>query len=650
VLTPLTADDPRQIGPYRLQGRLGRGGMGTVYLGFSPEDRAVAVKVPTATLAGDETFRLRFRQEVNAARRVHGSAVAAVLDADPDAERPWMATEYVEGRSLNEAVTERGELSERLVAGLAIGLADALVAIHEAGVVHRDLKPANVLLAWDGPRVIDFGIASATGATQHTATGALLGTLVWMAPEQLRGERASSAADVFAWGSCVAFAAMGRPPFRGDRPEAVGIQIMTAEPDLTGVPPALLPLVRAAMEKDSARRPAAADLRYRLMHGGAIGAAGAALAAGGEDNYETALAQLWQLSNPPPADPRPLAPGAAPGVPGRARPRTAPGGWPASGVDPSLDHELATRRTADRVRPGATGPRTGGAYPGRPADQHPVGPASTQRAAYGDGPGTAPRNAYARHDPYGAAPGAYPPGARPADGGQRGYGPYRASDTGGPARPGGHGPNLVLVLIAVAAILLIGGGALALVLANSGDSSGDQAGANATASLTAASSSLSTPTATASTPSSSDVRTRTAAPSTAVPRSPAALTASDAATTVRSKGYEPDMSTFDAGRSLNVVVGTATTGAEPHGERGFVFADNRYLGTDLSDDSAGITVLPRDNSHVVLRYALYDPQDDTCCPSGGTRDIQFHWDGSRFVAVNENEIPPSDPKVAGSRR
>ena len=147
MLTSLGDKDPRQIGPYRIQGLLGRGGMGAVYLGFSPDDKSVAVKVPAPALASDEKFRARFRREVTAARRVHGRAVAAVLDADTSGDRPWMATEYVEGKSLAEAVSERGQLDERLLTGLAIGLAEALVAIHDVGVVHRDLKPANIVLA-----------------------------------------------------------------------------------------------------------------------------------------------------------------------------------------------------------------------------------------------------------------------------------------------------------------------------------------------------------------------------------------------------------------------------------------------------------------------------------------------------------------------
>ncbi|MBL7522121.1 serine/threonine protein kinase, partial [Frankia sp. CNm7] len=293
MLTPLGDADPRQIGPYRIQGLLGRGGMGAVYLGFSPADKAVAVKVPTPALARDEEFRGRFRREVEAAQRVRGRAVAAVLDADVDGERPWMATEYVEGASLAEAVADRGRLDDRLLTGLAVGLAEALVEIHAVGVVHRDLKPANIVLAWDGPRVIDFGVASATGATRHTSTGMLVGTIVWMAPEQLRGERAGPAADIFAWGACVAFAATGRPPFHAGSPQAVGVKIVSEPPDLAGVPTTLLPTMRAALDKDPARRPSAVELRERLLRGDAVGAALAGARGGPAARDAPPLAPRW---------------------------------------------------------------------------------------------------------------------------------------------------------------------------------------------------------------------------------------------------------------------------------------------------------------------------------------------------------------------
>jgi serine/threonine protein kinase len=297
VLQPLSDDDPRQVGPYRLQSRIGAGGMGTVYLGFTGDNTPVAVKVPSAGLADDPEFRSRFRTEVAAAARVRGRSVAAVIDADTEGPRPWMSTEYVEGRSLTEAVALRGPFTGRLLDGLAVGLADALVAIHAAGVVHRDLKPSNILVTWEGPKVIDFGIATSSDSTSHTRTGVLIGTLVWMAPEQLRGERAGSPTDIFAWGTCVAFAASGRQPFRGERPEAIAVQIMTAAPDLTGVPPALATVLARTLDKDPTRRPTAAQLVGWLV-GQDVADAGETVRAA-----HNALAQWWSLPPTPPQAP-----------------------------------------------------------------------------------------------------------------------------------------------------------------------------------------------------------------------------------------------------------------------------------------------------------------------------------------------------------
>ncbi|ORT54164.1 serine/threonine protein kinase [Frankia sp. B2] len=270
MLTPLVDDDPRHVGPFTIHNRIGAGGMGTVYLGFNADGRAAAVKVPDARFADDPEFRERFRREVAAARRVHGRAVAAVLDADPEATSPWLATEYVEGTSLADAVLRHGRLEERLLHGFSVGLADALIAIHAAGVVHRDLKPSNILLAWDGPKVIDFGIARASGIPSHTRTGILIGTLAWMAPEQLRGERAGPPADVFAWGACVTYAATGHPPFASEQSDVLTRMREDRPPDIAGVPVKLAPLVRAALGRRPEERPSAAELVRSLVSDSAV--------------------------------------------------------------------------------------------------------------------------------------------------------------------------------------------------------------------------------------------------------------------------------------------------------------------------------------------------------------------------------------------
>ncbi|MCL9798445.1 serine/threonine-protein kinase, partial [Frankia sp. AgKG'84/4] len=265
MLTPLLDDDPRQVGPYRLQNRIGAGGMGTVYLGFAPDQRAVAVKVAAEELAEDAEFRRRFEREVHAALRVRGHAVAAVLDADTDAPAPWMVTEYVEGISLADAVRARGRIERHLVRGLAVGLADALVAIHAAGVVHRDLKPSNILLAWDGPKVIDFGVAHLTDSSTLTRTGHVIGTLAWMSPEQMRGETSDSSADVFAWANCVTYAATGRHPFHAETPDQLAMRVQRDTPDLNALPAYLLTAVSRALSKTPWQRPTAAALLAALV-------------------------------------------------------------------------------------------------------------------------------------------------------------------------------------------------------------------------------------------------------------------------------------------------------------------------------------------------------------------------------------------------
>jgi len=256
--------DPKRLGPYELLGRLGQGGMGVVFLGRERRGgRRAAVKAIRPELAGDPAFAARFRREVEAARRVDSPRVARVLGADPAGPRPWLATEYVDGPTLAGAVASVGPLTGGRLAAFAAGVAEALDAIHAAGVVHRDLKPGNVLLPGGGSpevpevKVIDFGIAWAADATM-TRSGLRFGTPSWMAPEQLRDQPAGPPADVFAWGLLVAFAATGRHPFGGGPAEAVAYRILHDRPDLTGVPGSLRGLVEAALSPTPAARPTAA--------------------------------------------------------------------------------------------------------------------------------------------------------------------------------------------------------------------------------------------------------------------------------------------------------------------------------------------------------------------------------------------------------
>ncbi|MFI1334020.1 PQQ-binding-like beta-propeller repeat protein [Streptomyces sp. NPDC020845] len=262
----LNTGDPDFIGGYTLVDRLGAGGMGVVYLGRSASGRHVAVKLVHQQYAQDEEFRTRFRQEVAAARKVSGAFTAPVVDADPDAERPWMATLYVPGPTLSEVVRKQGPLDGRSLRTLGLGLVEALRDIHQVGVVHRDLKPSNILMADDGPRVIDFGISRAADNQTLTVTvGRVLGTPPFMSPEQLRSPRGVTAAsDVFSLGSLLVFAATGAAPFESDSPYVSGYQVMYEQPTLAGVPGPLVAIAERCLAKEPAERPDLAELHRML--------------------------------------------------------------------------------------------------------------------------------------------------------------------------------------------------------------------------------------------------------------------------------------------------------------------------------------------------------------------------------------------------
>jgi hypothetical protein len=260
VVGGLEPADPRLIGPYQLLGRLGAGGMGRVFLGVSAAGRPVAVKVVHAELAADPEFRARFSTEVAAARKVSGLFTALVVDADVDAPVPWLATAYVAGPSLSEAVRDSGPLTAWSLLALAAGLAKSLTAIHAAGVVHGDLKPSNVLLAPDGPRVIDFGISQAAEVAPLAQAGLVVGTPSYMAPEQAAGEEVGPRSDVFSLGAVLAFAATGRKPFGVGPPAAVLERVVRVAADLEDAPAEVRPLIEQCLAKDPLRRPTAAEL------------------------------------------------------------------------------------------------------------------------------------------------------------------------------------------------------------------------------------------------------------------------------------------------------------------------------------------------------------------------------------------------------
>ena len=316
ALTSLRSDDPAEVAGYQLLGRLGAGGMGVVYLGQRPSTdpdvppRQVAVKVVRAELAEDPGFRARFRREVTAARRVSGDCVVAVLDADPEAETPYMVSEFVRGPDLATLVAQYGPLDGRRQLAFAAGLAQALHSIHAVGLVHRDLKPANVLCAQRGLKVIDFGIASAADGASLTGTGMVIGTTGWMAPEQVNGEKVLPLTDIFCWASVIYYAATGLPPFGEGAPASVLYRVVTHDPDLSHplIEPRLRPLLAAAFRKDPRARPATPDLLdYLLPHRGAL------------TPNAPAFRHQALAANPktPPAAAAPSYPPPAPAKPGR---------------------------------------------------------------------------------------------------------------------------------------------------------------------------------------------------------------------------------------------------------------------------------------------------------------------------------------------
>ncbi|MFK4066181.1 PQQ-binding-like beta-propeller repeat protein [Streptomyces sp. NPDC029674] len=272
---PPTAAPATYIGPYRVIRELGAGGMGRVHLAASRSGRAVAVKVVRPELAADPDFRRRFKAEVDAARAVSGAFTAPVVDADPEGPQPWLATAYIPGPSLTDALDAHGPMPEPTLRVLGGGLAEALAAIHRAGLIHRDLKPSNILLTLDGPRVIDFGISRAVDGTVLTAAGQVAGSPGFMSPEQSRGGELTTASDVFAFGAVLAFAATGAPPFGTGAVHALLYRAAYEEPQLTGVPPGLLGIVAACLDKDPARRPTVEQLQAWLRPGTTAGWLGA---------------------------------------------------------------------------------------------------------------------------------------------------------------------------------------------------------------------------------------------------------------------------------------------------------------------------------------------------------------------------------------
>ncbi|MEW2396433.1 protein kinase [Streptomyces sp. NPDC046862] len=500
----LGAGEPQRIGAYRLLARLGAGGMGHVYLARSDRGRTVAVKLVRQELAEQEEFRARFRQEVEAARRVGGYWTAPVLDADTEAAIPWVATGYVAGPSLQTVVGhDHGALPERSVRILAAGLAHALKDIHAAGIVHRDLKPSNVLVTIDGPRVIDFGIARALETVTDgglTRTGALVGSPGFMAPEQVRGDRITPACDVFCLGSVLAYAATGALPFGAATSgvHALMFRIAQEEPDLSDLPEGLADLVRDCLRKDPAARPTLDRILART------GAEDTVLAGRSRDPWlpSALVAQLGRhavrlLDTENPEEPA----GPGTGQPDTGRPdtgRAAATGEaaPAAPEAPASSPEHASAASPEASPEHAPAPPP----PGQPGagglDRLPTqvaGPGQTpppalppaaygypqqhpQPSAYGY-PQQSPQ--HGGYGPYAPAMGSTPPYGPPAGplGPTPPYGPYGPGGTlpqpGPPRRDGRSTAALVAVALVVA--LGAGGSVYALMKGGSGQKDDDKA-------------------------------------------------------------------------------------------------------------------------------------------------------------------------------
>ncbi|MFJ7589646.1 serine/threonine-protein kinase [Streptomyces sp. NPDC097617] len=384
ALTALSADDPHEIGGYRLHARLGSGGMGVVYLAYTPGGRPIALKAVRREFAADPEFRERFAQEVASARRIHGLFTAQVVDSGEDDRTPWLATAYVPGPSLHQVVQRHGPLPVRTVLLLVAGIAEALQEIHRVGVVHRDLKPANVLIAGDGPRVIDFGIARAADAAALTGVGLRIGTAAFMAPEQALGHPVTSATDVFALGALAGFVAGGVPPF-GNGPESGALyRVVHEHPDLGRIPHELHDLLSWCLAKRPEDRPTTADL---------IAAVQAHPLVGPRPQFtegwlpRPVLAEVGGRKEPTDGPERPGAPGhREPSVP------------PVSCVPPVPEHLQATMAAPGSAYP-APGP--GGTMPYAPApipgstEPAPTAPASAAAPAPVPAPAPAPAPASA---------------------------------------------------------------------------------------------------------------------------------------------------------------------------------------------------------------------------------------------------------------
>ncbi|MFF0162802.1 protein kinase [Streptomyces sp. NPDC005263] len=381
----LRREDPRVVGSFRLHRRLGAGGMGVVYLGSDRKGQRVALKVIRPDLAEDQEFRSRFAREVSAARRIRGGCTARLVAADLDADRPWFATQYVPGPSLHDKIADEGSLGAADVAAVGAALSEGLVAVHEAGVVHRDLKPSNILLSPKGPRIIDFGIAWATGASTLTHVGTAVGSPGFLAPEQVRGAAVTPATDVFSLGATLAYASMGDSPFGHGSSEVMLYRVVHEEAQLHGVPDALAPLVRACLAKDPEERPSTLQLSLRLKEIAAREAQGLADLRPPAPRAAEADRPTGRIADAYPeraAQRRPQGPAGPQDTQGRQHTPPPRGGTGSRGPNP------ARGGTPSPSRGGGGGTRGSGASAPRPGSRPTPSSRNASRSGSGSRPGS----------------------------------------------------------------------------------------------------------------------------------------------------------------------------------------------------------------------------------------------------------------------
>ncbi|MEY9859216.1 serine/threonine protein kinase [Catenulispora sp. GAS73] len=504
-MEPLRSGDPRRISSYEILDRLGAGGMGQVYLGRSPSGRRVAVKVIRPELTNDPTFRQRFRREVTAMRQVSGFFTAPVVDADPDGDPAWLATAFVPGPSLESAIADGGAMPHQDVLLLAAGLAEALNAIHREGLTHRDLKPGNVLMADDGPRVIDFGLAVATGSTNLTQAGTVVGTPAFMSPEQVSGKNVGPASDVWSLGAVLAYAATAASPFGDGTTMETMLRVMNGEPDLSGLTGTLAQLVTACMTKDPNARPTPARILQVLSEGAGVQATMAMdvqVPGVGEGSVPDKPAQAGQAGSGSGSASNPAAPAwgsgqntspvpATPSQPSTPAWGSGPVSGPTSGPNPSAPAWGSGQNTspAPATPPQSPAPTWGtpAAPPQSSAPAWGSGAAATAPTPAWNAPGpmsgpstppqpvpSMPTNPWPQQ-PYQAAP-----QTQAAQAASPWIQPHPAQPYGVPMPPPAppkKNRNGLIAAVSIAAVVVVGGGiAIATSGGNSGGSSGGTGG------------------------------------------------------------------------------------------------------------------------------------------------------------------------------